>query len=69
MAGVSFHIDSVYSSLYHGYYQELVLIWTREAVEAGVSFHVRCVITAETVGEEGGNESRARGTKNPSIWR
>ena len=69
MVGVSSHIDSVYSSLYPGYYREVVLIWTREAIDAGVSFRVRCVITAETVGEVGGNESRVRGTKNPSIWR
>lgn len=44
-------VDMVYSSLFHSFFKELILVWTVDAREKGVSFSIHCVITAEIVND------------------
>ena len=39
-------VDMVYSSLFHSFFKELILVWTVDAREKGVSFSIHFVITA-----------------------
>lgn len=39
----------VYSSLFHSFFKELILVWTVEGRKRGVMFSVHCVITADIV--------------------
>ena len=42
-------IDMIYSSVYHSFFHELIIVWNKASRAKGVPFSVSCIITANTV--------------------
>ena len=43
--------ENVYSSVYYGFFKELILVWTVEARQPGQTFAVNCVVRGKVENE------------------
>lgn len=44
--------EYVYSSVYHSFFQELIIVWTVESRVKSNTFSLHCIITGSTVGSQ-----------------